>query len=89
MSEFIIFFNNSLNAVTQRIENHIKDLDDEEEINEINRNIIKSMPRKIKIEPNICKDDYLLLINNIKVEKDIIKELYKNKKKLIIFHVDL
>ena len=80
MSEFIIFFNNSLNAVTQRIENHIKDLDDEEEINEINRNIIKSMSRKIKIEPNICKDDYLLLINNIKAEKDIIKELFKKKK---------
>lgn len=80
MSEFIIFFNNSLNAVTQRIENHIKDLDDEEEINEINRNIIKSMSRKIKNEPNICKDDYLLLINNIKVEKDIIKELFKKKK---------
>ena len=82
MSEFIIFFNNSLNAVTQRIPNHIKEFDDEEEINEINRNIIKSMSRKIKIEPNICKDDYLLLINNIKVEKDIIKELFKNKKKL-------
>lgn len=81
LSEFLIFFNNSLNAVTQRIPNHIKDLDDEEEINEINRNIIKSMSQKIKNETNICKNDYLLLINNIKVEKDNIKELYNNHKK--------
>ena len=75
----MIFYNNNIHSLTKRKPIDIKDIDNEEEINEINLNIIKSMSRKIKAEPNISKDDVLLLIDNIKVNKNVI---CLNKKKL-------
>lgn len=84
--EIIIFFNNTLNNVTKRIPIEIKDIDDPEEIAEINRNIIKSMSRKLNTVSNFDKDDVLLLTTNIKIESNVIKLKYK-KKKIILFLV--
>lgn len=80
LTEFIIYYNNTLNNVTKRIPIEIKDIDDPEEISEINRNIIKSMLRKIKTVSNVDKDDALLLTTNIKIESTVIKLKYKKKK---------
>ena len=86
--DFIIYHNTTINAITKRIPNEIKDTDDLGEIGEVNNNIIKSMSRKLKFKANIFEHNYLLLCNNIKVKKNLISELY-HKKKYIIYHVYL
>ena len=63
-------YNNSIHNVTKYIPVNIKDTEDPELINEINLNIIKSMSRKLKSEPNITENDPLLLIDNIKLSNN-------------------
>jgi len=89
ISEYIIFYNNSFNGVTKRVPNKIKVITDLEKIKEINLNIIKSVSRKLRFEPNAFKNDYLLLNNNIKINKNEIKINEKIKKIIILFFVDL
>ena len=80
ISEFIIFYNNSFNNVTKRIPIDIKDLTNVEEITEINKNIIKSMSRKLKFEQNVFEKDYLLLNDNIKLNNNVININYRKRK---------
>ena len=82
LEEFIIFHNNTTHSITKRKPIEIKDIEDQDEINEINMNIIKSISRKIKDEPNISKYDLLLLCDNIKVNKDTIVLDKKHSKKI-------
>ena len=89
LADFMIFYNNNIHSSTKRKPIDIKDIENEKEINEINLNIIKSMSRKIKAEPNILKDDVLLLIDNIKVNKNVICLNKKKVKKIILFLVVL
>ena len=84
ISEYIIFYN-----ITKRVPNKIKVITDLEKIKEINLNIIKSVSRKLRFEPNAFKNDYLLLNNNIKINKNEIKINEKIKKIIILFFVDL
>lgn len=79
LTKFILFYNNTLNNVTKRIPSDIKDVDEPDEIAEINRNIIKSMSRKLNTGSNVDKDDFLLLNSKIKLEKNVI--ILKNKYK--------
>ena len=80
LDNFIIQYNNKLNSVTNRKPIEIKDLEDKEEIDEINLNIIKSMARELKNELNVKEDDLLLLIDNIVVNKNTIKQKGKHRK---------
>ena len=83
LENFLIEYNNSIHSATKRKPIEIKDLDDLDEIEEINLNIIKSMSRKLKDELNVQKDDFLLLFDNIKVNKNTIQTRYKNLKKIL------
>ena len=53
LAEFITYHNITINAVTKRKHNEIKDIDDLDIIEEVNNKIIKTMHRKLKFKANI------------------------------------
>jgi len=84
IAEFIIFYNNSIHGATKKTPVDIKDCTDEDIINEVNLNIIKSMSYKINRDSNINKDYPLLLCDNIKVSFEKIISINNKKHKKII-----
>ena len=50
LAEFIIYHNTTINAVTKRIPNEIKDTNDLDVIEEVNNNIMKAMSTKLKFK---------------------------------------
>ena len=89
LDEFIYNHNHSVHSTTKRRPIDIKDLEDQEEIDQINLNIIKSMSRKIKDELNIKKFDVLLLSDNKTINNNNIQLNIKMENIFILFLVDL